>query len=247
MLRLVFESDPHVCRVAATRTGESGVWGSCCVPFGPCFSANGRQEEPAPCQSVGDCPAVSIRVLWNTKDGFRLVLQLGALGELADHIPNLYYYTPVPPLSGSTNLNFTVMVGICVAKGNKWIPLLEYIPNPLRCFNCQRYGHSKNVCRGQPTCPRCGEVGHDSNDCGKKERCVNCKEARRVVSSRTPVPGKLCKCCKKQPKQTLPKLVLSIFKELGTRTHLHLQRTLHLQRNLSINDFFSSTCKEKNT
>ncbi|GFX63647.1 uncharacterized protein TNCV_2824331 [Trichonephila clavipes] len=44
----------------------------------------------------------------------------------------------------------------------------EYIPNPLRCFNCQRYGHSKNVCRGQPTCPRCGEVGHDSNDCGKR-------------------------------------------------------------------------------
>ncbi|GFT56826.1 uncharacterized protein TNCV_1268991 [Trichonephila clavipes] len=99
-------------------------------------------------------------------------------------------------------------------------PVREYIPNPLRCFNCQRYGHSKNVCRGQPTCPRCGEVGHDSNDCGKKERCVNCKgehpaysracptwkqekeittvkiknkisypEARRVVSSRTPVPG----------------------------------------------------------
>ncbi|GFV53266.1 hypothetical protein TNCV_1644981 [Trichonephila clavipes] len=50
-------------------------------------------------------------------------------------------------------------------------PVREYIPNPLRCFNCQRYGHSKNVCRGQPTCPRCGEVGHDSNDCGKKERC----------------------------------------------------------------------------
>ncbi|GFV77802.1 uncharacterized protein TNCV_4673961 [Trichonephila clavipes] len=47
-------------------------------------------------------------------------------------------------------------------------PVREYIPNPLRCFNCQRYGHSKNVCRGQPTCPRCGEVGHDSNDCGKK-------------------------------------------------------------------------------
>ncbi|GFT76739.1 uncharacterized protein TNCV_336011 [Trichonephila clavipes] len=99
-------------------------------------------------------------------------------------------------------------------------PVREYIPNPLRCFNCQRYGHSKNVCRGQPTCPRSGEVGHDSNDCSKKERCVNCKgehtaysracptwkqekeittvkiknkisylEARRVVSSRTPVPG----------------------------------------------------------
>ncbi|GFX96350.1 CCHC-type domain-containing protein [Trichonephila clavipes] len=54
-------------------------------------------------------------------------------------------------------------------------PVRPYIPNPLRCFQCQRYGHSKNVCRGQPTCPRCGESGHDSADCKKKEQCLNCK------------------------------------------------------------------------
>ncbi|GFW59801.1 hypothetical protein TNCV_4718921 [Trichonephila clavipes] len=44
-------------------------------------------------------------------------------------------------------------------------PVREYIPNPLRCFNCQPYGHSKNVCQVQPTCPRFGETGHDTNDC----------------------------------------------------------------------------------
>ncbi|GFX25588.1 hypothetical protein TNCV_3124241 [Trichonephila clavipes] len=33
----------------------------------------------------------------------------------------------------------------------------------------------KNVCRGQPTCPRCGESGHDSADCKKKEHVFNCK------------------------------------------------------------------------
>ncbi|GFV89617.1 hypothetical protein TNCV_1575901 [Trichonephila clavipes] len=54
-------------------------------------------------------------------------------------------------------------------------PVRPYIPNPLRCFQCQRYGHSKNVCRGQPTCPRCGESGHDSADCKKKEQCLNCE------------------------------------------------------------------------
>ncbi|GFX25127.1 uncharacterized protein TNCV_2753021 [Trichonephila clavipes] len=99
-------------------------------------------------------------------------------------------------------------------------PVRPYIPNPLRCFQCQRFGHSK-VCRGQPTCSRCAEVGHDSAECKAKERCVNCKgdhssfsrscptwilekeitavkiknkisypEGRRVVSSRTPVSGK---------------------------------------------------------
>ncbi|GFV89074.1 uncharacterized protein TNCV_4912731 [Trichonephila clavipes] len=54
-------------------------------------------------------------------------------------------------------------------------PVRPYIPNPLRCFQCQRFGHSKTVCRGQPTCSRCAEVGHDSADCKAKERCVNCK------------------------------------------------------------------------
>ncbi|GFX06658.1 hypothetical protein TNCV_382541 [Trichonephila clavipes] len=36
-------------------------------------------------------------------------------------------------------------------------PVRPYIPNPLRCFQCQRFGHSKTVCRGQPTCSRCAE------------------------------------------------------------------------------------------
>ncbi|GFV88471.1 uncharacterized protein TNCV_1242841 [Trichonephila clavipes] len=56
-------------------------------------------------------------------------------------------------------------------------PVRPYIPNPLRCFQCQRFGHSKTTCRGQPTCARCAEVGHDSAD------------SRRIVSSRTPVSG----------------------------------------------------------
>ncbi|GFX63675.1 hypothetical protein TNCV_2824611 [Trichonephila clavipes] len=57
-------------------------------------------------------------------------------------------------------------------------------------------------------------------------------QARRVVSSRTPVPGvSYANVAKKKPKQTLPKLVPSISKNWRKRTHLHLQRTLHhLQR-----------------
>ncbi|GFW57091.1 RNase H domain-containing protein [Trichonephila clavipes] len=50
-----------------------------------------------------------------------------------------------------------------------------YIPNPLRCFQCQRFGHSKPTCRGKPTCARCGEVGHDSGECNGEEKYVNCK------------------------------------------------------------------------
>ncbi|GFT76628.1 uncharacterized protein TNCV_3646411 [Trichonephila clavipes] len=51
---------------------------------------------------------------------------------------------------------------------------------------CQRFGHSKTVCRGQPTCSRCAEVGHDSADCKAKERCVNCKSDHSSFSRSCP-------------------------------------------------------------
>ncbi|GBL90534.1 hypothetical protein AVEN_112644-1, partial [Araneus ventricosus] len=49
-----------------------------------------------------------------------------------------------------------------------------YIPNPLRCFKCQRFGHSKTNCRGTLTCARCAVAGHESTDCTAVEKCVNC-------------------------------------------------------------------------
>ncbi|GFU46496.1 uncharacterized protein TNCV_413841 [Trichonephila clavipes] len=69
---------------------------------------------------------------------------------------------------------------------------MAYIRCPLhegfwrRTTQCQRYGHSKNVCRGQPTCPRCGESGHDSVDCTKKEQCLNCKGDHPAYSRSCP-------------------------------------------------------------
>ncbi|GBN22723.1 hypothetical protein AVEN_68057-1 [Araneus ventricosus] len=50
-----------------------------------------------------------------------------------------------------------------------------YIPNPLRCFKCQRFGHSKTSFRGTLTCARCAEFGHESTDCTRAEKRVNCK------------------------------------------------------------------------
>ncbi|GFT56150.1 uncharacterized protein TNCV_5011611 [Trichonephila clavipes] len=48
-----------------------------------------------------------------------------------------------------------------------------YIPNPLRCFKCQRFGHSQTSCRGQLTCSRCASVGHSSTDCTLEPKYVN--------------------------------------------------------------------------
>ena len=43
------------------------------------------------------------------------------------------------------------------------IPVELYIPNPLRCFNCQRFGHHESNCPGDPgsVCEKCGTGNHD--------------------------------------------------------------------------------------
>ncbi|GBL82854.1 hypothetical protein AVEN_106373-1 [Araneus ventricosus] len=62
-----------------------------------------------------------------------------------------------------------------IKAGYMRLSVRAYIPNPLRCFKCQRFGHSKTSCRGTLTCARCAEVGHESTDCTRAEKCVNCK------------------------------------------------------------------------
>lgn len=57
-----------------------------------------------------------------------------------------------------------------------------YIPNPLRCFKCQKYGHSKNTCRGRETCAICGSIEHPSEGCKKEPACVNCSESHPAFS-----------------------------------------------------------------
>ncbi|GFT64900.1 uncharacterized protein TNCV_274441 [Trichonephila clavipes] len=92
-------------------------------------------------------------------------------------------------------------------------PVREYIPYLLRCFNCQRYGHSKNVCRGQPTCLVAEKVGHDSNDCSKTERCVNCKgSACCLITHTSPCQSYANVAKKNNPSKLYP--TCAKFKEL---------------------------------
>ncbi|GBN56764.1 hypothetical protein AVEN_164243-1 [Araneus ventricosus] len=61
-----------------------------------------------------------------------------------------------------------------------------YIPNPLRCFKCQRFGHSKTNCRGTLTCARCAVAGHESTGCTAVEKCVNCQGQHTSFSRSCP-------------------------------------------------------------
>ena len=51
-----------------------------------------------------------------------------------------------------------------------------FVPNPLRCFKCQRVDHGQSTCRGsETTCFRCGEEGHNGKNCYTDPVCKNCK------------------------------------------------------------------------
>lgn len=49
-----------------------------------------------------------------------------------------------------------------------------YIPNPIRCFGCQRFGHFKSYCRRGECCEKCGRDAHEGSACQGPVRCVNC-------------------------------------------------------------------------
>ena len=65
-----------------------------------------------------------------------------------------------------------------------------YIPNLLRCHNCQRFGHHKEKCTRPPTCKNCGKNGNHL-DYQQTPKCANCKENHLADS-------KECKLSKKR-------------------------------------------------
>ena len=63
-----------------------------------------------------------------------------------------------------------------------------YIPNPLRCFNCQKYGHGKKFCKSAAVCARCGESHpNDANvQCTNPPKCANCSGNHPAYSKDCP-------------------------------------------------------------
>ena len=58
-----------------------------------------------------------------------------------------------------------------------------YIPNPLRCFSCQQYGHQEDRCKNHPVCSNCGEPAiHHETLCKSPAKCANCGEGHNANS-----------------------------------------------------------------
>lgn len=52
----------------------------------------------------------------------------------------------------------------------------SYIPPPLRCFKCHRFGHVAAICRGKRRCGKCEGEDHEYGQCqeGVSVKCCNC-------------------------------------------------------------------------
>ena len=61
--------------------------------------------------------------------------------------------------------------------GYNLIKVNPYIPNPLGCFNCHKFGHHKTKCLKSPVCKKCGESGSDHIElCSDNPiKCANCQ------------------------------------------------------------------------
>ena len=62
-----------------------------------------------------------------------------------------------------------------------------YVPQPLRCFKCQRFGHHRENCKRDEVCGRCGQPDHNDSSCNKPVKCVNCSEKHTAFSKDCPV------------------------------------------------------------
>ena len=65
-----------------------------------------------------------------------------------------------------------------------------YVPLPMRCFNCQEYGHTGMKCRKQVSiCVRCGTANsetHTRESCQRPVTCYHCNEGHSVTSKTCP-------------------------------------------------------------
>lgn len=76
--------------------------------------------------------------------------------------------------STSILLSFNKDLPTRVQMGYMSYMVREYIPPPLRCFKCQRFGHVAGQCRGKIRCAKCGGE-HEYGQCGETVlKCCNC-------------------------------------------------------------------------
>ena len=61
-----------------------------------------------------------------------------------------------------------------------------FVPNLLRCFNCNKFGHTSQRCKTKAKCQRCGKDKHEEQ-CDGPQICSNCNGPHAASAKECPV------------------------------------------------------------
>lgn len=86
-----------------------------------------------------------------------------------------------------------------------------YVPEPLRCYKCQRYGHHQSTCTYKPRCAICS-YAHQTADCMAKlkrgevvpAKCINCQKKHHAWNPSCPERVKRVQAGRPQQQQQQP-------------------------------------------
>jgi hypothetical protein len=70
------------------------------------------------------------------------------------------------------------------------VRLTDYIPPPLRCFRCQKFGHTNTTCKRRIVCAKCSEEHEDKICQARQNKCANCGGGHTVFSKECPILNK---------------------------------------------------------
>ena len=73
----------------------------------------------------------------------------------------------------------------CIKVGFLNVKVTLYVPSPLRCFRCQKFGHVKDKCPGKEVCGTCAKAVHEGK-CSSPALCVNCEGGHPSFSKECP-------------------------------------------------------------
>ena len=107
--------------------------------------------------------------------------------EFVDEFPDVIHSRRIHVRKGDTRIptNTIVLTFDCprpptsLRAGYLTVPVRPYIPFPMRCFKCHKFGHGKDKCRRtNALCGRCGKE-HAAH-------CINCKGDHPAFSKQCP-------------------------------------------------------------
>lgn len=81
----------------------------------------------------------------------------------------------------------TVVLPKYVTIGYSSLQVSPFVPNPMRCFKCQKFGHPSSSCKAvEKICVNCGKAEHtgEGDKCAEPKKCVNCNSLDHNSMSR---------------------------------------------------------------